>query len=54
VANVNRDPKKGRAFKPADFDPYAERPKARPAEESETAFRLLKLIFVDQGRRENP
>ncbi len=22
LANVNRDPKKTRAFKPADFDPY--------------------------------
>ncbi|MFB3894591.1 MAG: hypothetical protein ACE15C_21525 [Phycisphaerae bacterium] len=25
LANVNRDPKKGRPFKPADFDPYAAR-----------------------------
>ena len=24
IANVNRDPKKGRVFKPADFDPYAQ------------------------------
>ena len=23
VANVNRDPKRTRAFRPADFDPYA-------------------------------
>ena len=23
IANVNRDPKKTRPFKPADFDPYA-------------------------------
>lgn len=22
IANVHRDPKKGRAFKPEDFDPY--------------------------------
>ena len=22
IANVNRDPKKGRAFRPADFNPY--------------------------------
>jgi len=22
IANVNRDPKKTRAYKPADFDPY--------------------------------
>ena len=25
IANANRDPKKTRAFKPADFDPYAQR-----------------------------
>jgi len=25
IANVNRDPKKGRSFRPSDFDPYAER-----------------------------
>ena len=24
TANCHRDPKKGRAFKPADFDPYAQ------------------------------
>ena len=29
LANVNRDPKKGRAFRPSDFDPYTERD-ARP------------------------
>jgi hypothetical protein len=23
VANANRDPKKGRAYRPRDFDPYA-------------------------------
>jgi len=23
LANVNRDPKKGRAFRPSDFDPYS-------------------------------
>lgn len=23
IANVNRDPKKGRAFTPSDFDPWA-------------------------------
>lgn len=25
IANANRDPKRGRAFKPSDFDPYAVR-----------------------------
>ncbi len=23
IANANRDPKKGRAYRPSDFDPYA-------------------------------
>ena len=23
IANTNRDPKKGRAYRPSDFDPYA-------------------------------
>ena len=27
LANANRDPKKTRAFKPSDFDPYAKRDK---------------------------
>jgi hypothetical protein len=27
VANVNRDPKKTRAYKPSDFDPYSAREK---------------------------
>jgi hypothetical protein len=25
IANVNRDPKKSRAFKPGDFDPFSQR-----------------------------
>jgi hypothetical protein len=25
IANVNRDPKKSRAFKPGDFDPFTQR-----------------------------
>jgi len=28
IANANRDPKKGRRFKPADFNPFAPRRKA--------------------------
>ena len=27
IANVNRDPKKTRAFKPSDFDPYSAKDK---------------------------
>ena len=28
MANLNRDPKKGRPFRPEDFDPFAARPAA--------------------------
>ena len=31
LANVNRDPKKGRAFRPSDFDPYTEKDGRREA-----------------------
>ena len=45
VANVNRDPKKGRPFTPADFDPYALR--AKRAEAIEVAdMALLKDAFT--------
>lgn len=53
LANANRDPKKGRPFKPADFSPYPR--KAREgAEEPERPMRadirILKAVFVD-GRQ---
>jgi len=49
IANVNRDPKKTRAFKPADFNPY----EARAAGSggiplTKKNIRLLKKVFVDQ------
>ena len=31
LANVNRDAKKGRAFRPSDFDPYTEKDGRRGA-----------------------
>lgn len=30
LANAHRDPKKTRAFKPSDFDPFAQRAEAKP------------------------
>ena len=47
IANVNRDPKRGRAMKPADFHPMLEirREKARPLRGN---IRMLKAVFVDQ------
>ena len=29
IANANRDPKKGRAYRPRDFDPYAREQRRR-------------------------
>ena len=48
LANVNRDPKKGRAFKPADFHPI---PEAKVAKQPplRVPVSLLKTIFVDRA-----
>ena len=45
IANVNRDPKKGRALKPADFDPYAAKEQRDEAIEV-TDMGVLKDAFV--------
>lgn len=49
LANVNRDPRRGRAFKPADFHPV---PAARRTESSPPLkgdIGLLKKVFVDRS-----
>ena len=50
LANVNRDPKRGRAFKPADFHPAlpARRERAGPPQPLKGEIGMLKTIFVDQ------
>jgi hypothetical protein len=47
LANVNRDPKKGRAFKPADFHPIHD---AKVAKQPPLCapVSLLKTIFIDR------
>lgn len=45
VANVNRDPKKTRAYKPSDFDPYSARDKRDEAIEV-TDMAVLKDAFL--------
>jgi len=45
LANVNRDPKKTRPFKPADFDPHAARDKRSEAIEVKD-MGALKGAFV--------
>jgi len=50
IANVNRDPKKGRAFRPVDFHPVlaARREEVRPLKGD---IQMLKTVFVDQVPR---
>jgi len=43
IANVHRDPKRTRAFKPADFDPFA-----RPARPIKVGVEVLKDVFIDR------
>jgi hypothetical protein len=51
LANVHRDPKR-RAFKPADFDPYARRGEASSRiVDTKTAFGAMRAAFV--GKRKN-
>ncbi len=49
IANVNRDPKKTRPFKPSDFDPYSARDRRDAAiEVKDMAF--LKDAFTSKER----
>ncbi|MBI5725922.1 MAG: hypothetical protein HZA50_18325 [Planctomycetes bacterium] len=45
LANVNRDPKKCRAFRPEDFDPH-ERQK-KPLIVKNEGIDILKKVFID-------
>jgi len=51
IANVNRDPKKGRAFKPADFDPYAGDRRRAQAIELTKMSDIRKAFPARRGRR---
>ena len=48
IANVNRDPKKGRAFRPSDFDPYADR-KSQAIAVDKDNMELLKQAFAGKS-----
>ncbi len=49
LANVHRDPKKGRLFKPSDFDPFEqERNNQSPIPVADLS--VLKSVFVDRGK----
>lgn len=43
MANVNRDPKRSRVYKPADFDPYQRRQKR------DDALEIKSLGFLKEG-----
>lgn len=42
LANCHRHPKKGRAFRPQDFDPFARRRSAAPAAD----ITVLRDVFI--------
>jgi len=48
VANVNRDPKKTRPYKPSDFDPYSAKDKRDEVIEV-TDMSVLKDAFTRKG-----
>ena len=50
IANANRDPKKGRPFKPSDFDPYAraDRRSARVADKQSLVI-LREALEAQKG-----
>jgi hypothetical protein len=50
VANCNRDPKKTKAFKPADFDPYELAGKGESVPRTKD-LSILKRVFVDRKER---
>lgn len=52
LANVHRDPKKHRAFSPADFNPY-EALERRSVKAKTKDLSILKTVFVDSQERRN-
>lgn len=57
VANAHRDPKKGRPFRPADFDPFQHprNPRNSPSPRTPTVgIGVLKTVFVDPLKRTPP
>ena len=49
LANVNRDPRKGRAFKPADFHPVATARRTESAPTLKGDIGMLKKVFVERS-----
>jgi hypothetical protein len=52
IANCHRDPKKGRPYKPEDFDPYRRRTSQEVIEVTSENIGVLKEAFLNsQGRK---
>lgn len=45
LANAHRDPRKGRAFKPSDFDPFARANTTKPVTQADVS--VLKDVFIN-------
>ena len=50
IANANRDPKKSRVFRPADFNPYAKGAGHKGLPITKGNIGILKRVFVKKGR----
>ena len=48
IANVNRDPRRTRAFRSNDFNPYEAQPSGGGIPLNKANIRLLKQVFIDQ------
>jgi len=51
LANVNRDPKRTRAFRPADFNPFETRRARDGVPLVAENLAMLKRVFVDKKER---
>lgn len=55
LANVNRDPKRCRAFRPEDFDPHERRERSERQRRSALikgeGFAILRKVFIDGPAR---
>lgn len=45
IANAHRDPKKNKAFKPGDFDPFSRSRTSKPAIRADVS--VLKDVFIN-------
>lgn len=51
LANIHRDPKKGRVFHPHDFNPYAASEKRVSFPKARDSIELLAKVFIKEGKK---